>query len=75
MALFGDPYGCEEGGWGKKGPVPKISQTYSTTMNINYMIHLLSSADISIFYWKSAIFLISRNPDIDCILMHNFQFF
>ena len=33
----------------------------------------LSSADISIFHWRSAKFAISRNTDdIDCILIYNF---
>ena len=33
---------------------------------------LLTSA---FFHWKSATFVISRNTDIDCILIHNFYFF
>ena len=38
------------------------------------MKHPLSSADISIFHKKPAIFVISRNTDIDCILIHNFYY-
>ena len=37
--------------------------------------HYLISADISIFYRKSAIFVISGNTDVDCILMHNIYIF
>ena len=32
----------------------------------------LSSADISIFSTEISNFVISRNTDIDCILVHNF---
>ena len=39
------------------------------------MTHFLSFADISAFYQKSATFVILRNTDKDCILMHNFYFF
>ena len=39
------------------------------------MTYSLSSADISIFYQKSTTFVILRNTDRDCILMHNFYFF
>ena len=39
------------------------------------MTYSLSSADISIFYQKSTTFVILRNTDKDCILMHNFYFF
>ena len=39
------------------------------------MTHPLSSADIITFYQKSATFVILRNTDQDCILMHNFYFF
>ena len=38
---------------------------------MNYVTHSLNSAGISIFYWKSANFAISRNTEIDCILTHN----
>ena len=39
------------------------------------MTHPLRSTDISIFHWKSETFVISRNTDIDTILIHNFYFF
>ena len=40
----------------------------------SYINHVtpLEFVDISIFYWKSATFVISRNTDIDCNLVHNF---
>ena len=34
-----------------------------------------SSANIRIFYRKSATFVISRKTDVDCILTHNFKIF
>ena len=45
------------GGGGKKAPLPKICHTYPTMMKLgtvkpylkNYVTHLLTSADISIF--------------------------
>ena len=37
--------------------------------------HYLISADISTFYWKSAIFVISGNTDVGCILMDNIYIF
>ena len=57
MGLIGAAHGCGEGG----------GQKY-----INHVTHPLSSADISIFHRKSAIFVISGYIGIDCILMHNF---
>ena len=41
----------------------------------NHVTHTLRSADISIFHQKSATFVISRNSDRDCILIHNSNFF
>ena len=38
------------------------------------MTHPLRSADIT-FYQKSATFVILRNTDKDCILMHNLYLF
>ena len=71
----------------EKGP-PKICHTYPTTMKLGIVIPYiskiqkihnvtqpLSSPDISIFYRKSVNFAISRNTDIDCILIDNFYFF
>ena len=38
---------------------------------MNHVTQPQSSADISIFYRKSANFVTSRNTDIDGILIHN----
>ena len=73
----------------KGPPLIKICHTYPRMIKIGAVIlylkkiqkkkihvtHPLSSADTSIFYWKSAHFAISRNTDLDCILMHYFKFF
>ena len=40
---------------------------------MNHVIYPLSSADISIFCWKSANFAISKDVDIDCF--NSFSFF
>ena len=42
---------------------------------MNHVTHTLSSADISIFHRKSANLALSRNADIDCMLVLNFQVF
>ena len=42
---------------------------------MNYVTHPLRSADISIFHRKSANVAISRNTDVDCILLYNFHCF
>ena len=84
MGFFGAAHGWGRGG--KKPPLPKTGHTYLTMMklgtvipylekiqkNMNHVAHPLSSADISIFHRKSANFAISRNTDIECILIHNF---
>ena len=83
MSLFGAAYRMGEG---KKPLFPKICPTYPPMMklgtiilhlkkiriHINDVAHSLSSADISIFSRKSTTFVISRNTDMDCILIHNF---
>ena len=72
----------------KRAPFPKICQAYPTMMKLGTVLPNLkkiqeiyescntlldfSSADISIIHRKSANFAISRNTDIDCILVHNF---
>ena len=75
-------------GWSTNAPPapPKMCHTYRAMMKLDsytlpkedpkkYIIHvtqprvLLKSA---FFHRKSAAFVTSRNPDIDCILMHNF---
>ena len=42
---------------------------------MNHVTHTLSSSDISIFHRKSANLTLSRNADIDCMLVLNFQGF
>ena len=72
--------GCSWMGGGQKGPLPKICHEYPTMMklgedpkNIWITWHnpwvLLTS---EFFYRKSADLVISRNTDIDYILIHNF---
>ena len=72
----------------KRVPFPKICHAYPTMMKLGTVLPYLkkiqeiyescntllelSSADISIVHRKSANFAISRNADIDCILVHNF---
>ena len=77
MGLFGAAHGSAD----QKGPLSKICHTYPTLIKLRkadpkkytyHMTHPLSSADISIFYRKSAIFVVSGNTGIDCILMYNF---
>ena len=77
--------GCSRMGGGQKGP-PLKSVTHPTMMKLGTVIPYLkkiqkiyesrdtpvTSADISIFHWKSANFVISRNTDKDCILVYNF---
>ena len=76
MGFFGAAHGWGRGG-GQKAyptmmkpgtviPYPKTIQKY-----MNFVTHHLSSADISIYQQKSANFAISRNTDIDIILIHN----
>ena len=83
--------GCSriEERWVKKLLLPKICGTYPRMMKLGTAIlaskrfkqftdlvtHLLSSANIIIFYRKSANFSISRNTNIDSILKHNFYLF
>ena len=83
MDIFGTAHGL---GVEQIGPLPKICHTYPTMMKLGTVIPYLkkiqkiyesrdtpvTSADISIFHWKSANFVISRNTDIDCILVHDF---
>ena len=79
MGLFG---GCSRMG----GSTSLKSVTHPTLMKLGTTIPYirkiqkihksrettLSSADLSIFHRKSAIFSISINTGIDCILMHKF---
>ena len=71
------------GGRGTKKPLlPKICQTYLTMRKLATVICCLKKIHkiyklrvtplSSLFQWKSAIFIVSRKTDIDCILAHNF---
>ena len=86
MGFFGAAHGWGGGGERKKAPSLKsvthilqcsnLAQLYFTQRRfkkyLNHVTHPLSSADIRIFHRKSANFAVSRNTDIDCILIHNF---
>ena len=86
MGIFAAAHGY---GGPKRPHLPKLCHTYPTTMKLgSYTLPkkdpnntwimwrtawvLLTSAFIQ---WKSVNFVISRNTDIDCILVHNFYFF
>ena len=70
---------------GQKSPLPKTCHTYSTMMKLGTFITYLKKIQKNMwltwhtpwflqtsafFHWKSATFAISRNTDIDCILIH-----
>ena len=86
MGIFKAAHGCRGGrggggGGAKRSPPPSLK-------SVTHMLHLAHSYtlpkedpkniyqyinhDISIFHWKSANFAISRNIDIDFILIYNF---
>ena len=56
-----------------------LAQLYLTQRRsknyMNHVTHSLISADIGIFSSKISNFAISRNTDIDCVLIHNFYLF
>ena len=66
-------------GVSKRPPLLNLTHLYLTERRskkyLNFVTHPLTSAGISIFHLKSANFAISRNTDIDCILIHNLYFF
>ena len=75
-----------DGRGGKKAPLPKICHTYPTTIKLGTVIpyprkikKIYESRDTPLdqhfFHRKSANFAISKNTDIDCILIHNFYLF
>ena len=78
-----------DGGKALPPPPTKICQTYLTSMKLGTFIphpkkilkmykdmtHTLTFADISIFYQKSATFVLVRNTDKDWILMLSCYFF
>ena len=83
MGTFGAAYGW----WGaKRPPLPKICHTHPTMIKLGTVIPCLKkiqkiyeSRDTpsefcisALFHRKSANFVISRNTDIECILLHNF---
>ena len=85
MGLSGAPHGCC---W--NATLPKIVNTYPTMIKlctvISYRKKIQKNIQISwhtpwvllilaFFHWKSVTFVISRNTDIDSILMHNLYFF
>ena len=84
MGLFGAAHGS--GGGGKKASLPKICRTYLAIIKLgtvisylkkikkylNHVTHPLCSAEISVFSPEISKFAISRNTNIDCILIHNF---
>ena len=67
MGLFGAPTVMKLG-----TVIPYLKEIQKS---YNHLTHPLSSADISIFHQKSAFFIISRNTNIDCILIHNLYLF
>ena len=84
MGIFGAAHGW--GGEQKGPPLPNICHTYPTMIKLGKIIPYLmkiqeiyESRDTPLtspfFHQKSAIFFISRNTDIECILVHNFSFF
>ena len=68
--------GCSRMGVTRIPPCPsKICRTYPTMMKLGTVIPYLKKIQkiLKIFFHrKSASFVISRNTDIDCILVHNF---
>ena len=69
MEVFGF---LTDGGEVKSPPLPKTCHIYLAIIAyMNHMIHPLRSADIIIFSPEIKNFVISRNTDIDCILIHN----
>ena len=83
MGTFRAAYGW----WGaKRPPLPKICHTHPTMIKLGTVIPCLKkiqkiyeSRDTpsefcisALFHRKSANFVISRNTDIECILLHNF---
>ena len=84
-----DLFGASHGWGGKKITLFKICHTYPKMMKLGTVIHYLKKIKKTYklrdtpwilltskcFHWKSATFFISRNIDIDCILIHNCWFF
>ena len=83
MDLFGDAHGRG----GQKAPLPKICDTYPAIMILDKVIRYLKKIQKTyesrgsprvfcghghFFHRKSSNFAISRNTDIDFLLIHNF---
>ena len=85
MGLLNTAHG-QGGRGGEKGPFPKICHTYPTKIDLatvipypkkiqKYINHvtypsvLLTSA---FYHHKSANFAMSRNAEVDCVLIYNF---
>ena len=82
MGVFGAAHGW--GGAPSLKPVTHILQWWNLSQlhlpkedpkNMNHVTHPLSSATSAFFHRKSANFALSRNTDIDCILIHDFYLF
>ena len=85
IGLSGTTHGCWVGR-GKRAFLPKICHTYPTMMkfstvipyinkikkNINHVSQTYFLLTSSFFHRKSAAFVISKNADAVCILIHNF---
>ena len=84
MGHFAATHGCGVGGK-KVLPLSKICHRYPTLMKLGAVIPYLKKIQkyknhvthtpwvmLAFFHRKSAIFVISGNTGIDCILMHNF---
>ena len=82
--------GCSRMAGGQKGPPSlrsvthilrwwKLAQLYLTRRRskkyMNHVTHTWVLLTSAFFHQKSANFAISRNTDIDCILIHNFYLF
>ena len=88
MGIFGDARGWGRGGRQRGPPFPKIFHSYPTMMKqlgtvipqLKKIQKIYESRDTSpdicwhqhFFHQESANFVISKNTDIDCILVHNF---
>ena len=65
-------WGCSpmEGGGTKMPTIPKNCHTYLTMMKLGTVIPYPKKLASAYFHRKLANFAISRNTDIDCILIH-----
>ena len=68
MSFFRRAHGCG-GGEVWKDPFPKIGHIYPNMIKLGTIIPYLKKIQ------KLVIFVVSRNTDMDCILVHNFSFF